>query len=76
MQWCDLSDEESNENKISLTFKYDMAWQNISYGRRYDSSSGHAFIIGGMSGGVIYVVLYSNTFQKCDAADNRREDSK
>ena len=44
-----------------------MGWQNRSSGRRYDSSSGHAFIIGARGKGVVVMVLYSKAFQKCDA---------
>ena len=54
---------------------YDMGWQNRSSGRRYDSSSGHAFIIGERSKGIIGMVLYSKDFQKCDAAEKRGEES-
>ena len=35
------------KNKVKLTVQYDMGWQKRSSVRRYDSSSGHAFIIGG-----------------------------
>ena len=43
--WCALSDEDKKNNKVKLTVQYYMGWQKRSYGRRYDSSSGHAFII-------------------------------
>ena len=50
-----------------------MGWQKISSGRRYYSSSGHAFIIGGISKGIIGIALYSKACQKFDAADKRLE---
>ena len=50
-----------NNNKVKLTVTYDLDWQKISSGRRYDSSSGHAFIIGGRSKGIIGMVLYSRS---------------
>ena len=50
-----------------------MCWQNRSYGRIYDSSDGHDFIIGGISKGIIGIVLYSKACQKFDAADKRLE---
>ena len=62
-----------NNNKVKLTVTYDMGWKNRSSGRKFDSSSGHAFIIGGISKGVIGMVLYSKDFQKCGTADNRVE---
>ena len=38
-----------------------------------ESSSGHAFSIGGRSKGTIGIVLYSKAFRKCDAAEKRGE---
>ena len=40
-----------------------MGWQKRSSGRRYVSYSRHAFIIGGMSKGVIGMVIYSKAFK-------------
>ena len=68
--------QEKNNNKVKLTVTYDMGWQKISSGRRYDSSSGHAFIIGVRSKGIIRMVLYLKAFRKCDAAEKRREDAE
>ena len=59
-----------NNNKVKLTVTYDMGWQKRSYGRIYDSSSGHAFIMGGRSKGIIGIVLYSKACRKCDATEN------
>ena len=58
-EWCAISDKDKNNNKVKLTVTYDMGWQKRSSGRRYDSSSGHAFIIGASSKGIIGMVLYS-----------------
>ena len=63
--WCALSEKGGNNNKVKLTVTYDMGWQKISSGRRYGSSSGHTFIIGGRSKGVIGMVLYSKAWRKC-----------
>ena len=51
---------EKNNNKVKFTVIDDMGWQKISSGKRYDSSSGHALVIGGRSKGVVRMVLYSN----------------
>ena len=51
-----------------------MGWQKRSSGRRYDSSSRHAFIIGERSKGIIRMFLYSKACQNCDAAEKRREE--
>ena len=56
--------------KVKLTVTYNMVWHNISYGRRYESSNGHDFVIGGIYKSVIGVVLYSKALQKCDATYN------
>ena len=60
IDWCNLSDKGKNKNKVKLTVTYDMGQQKKSSGKRYAFSSGHAFIIGGISKGVIGMVLYSN----------------
>ena len=41
-----------------------MEGHNIFYDRRYNSSSGHVFIIGKISEVIIGVVIYSMAFQK------------
>ena len=53
-----------------------MGWQIRSSGRRYDSSSGYAFIIGGRSKGIIGMFLYSKAYRNCDAAENRGEEAE
>ena len=58
VNWYARSDKGKNKNKVKLTVTYDMGWQKRSSGRRYDTSSGHAFIIGGISKGIIGMVLY------------------
>ena len=52
-----------------------MGWQKRLYGKIYDSSSGHDFIIDGISKGVIGMVLYSKAFRKCDAAGKKGEEA-
>ena len=75
VDWCALSDKGKNKNKVKLSITYDMGWQKISYGRRYYSSSRHAFIIGGGSKGVIGMVIYSKACRKCDATEKRGEEA-
>ena len=52
-----------------------MGCQKESYGMIYDSSIGHAFIIGGISKSIIVMVLYSKACQKCDEVDKRVEEA-
>ena len=51
-----------------------MGWQNILSGSRYDSSGGHASIIGGVSKGIIGMVLYCKACQNCDSEDKKAEE--
>ena len=53
-----------------------MGWQKRSSGRRYNSSSGHAFIIGGREKGIIGMVLYSKACRKCDSTEKIGEESE
>ena len=64
MKWCDLLDEVRNKNKVKLTVIYDITWKKRSSGRRYDSSRRHSVIIGGISKGIIGMVLYSKACRK------------
>ena len=73
---CSLSDKGENHNKIKLTVTYAMGWQNRSSSRRYDCSTGHAFIIGGRIKGVLGMVLYSKAFRKRDATEKRGEEAE
>ena len=73
MQWCDLSYKEINKNKVKLTVTYDMGWQKILSGSRYELSRGRAFIIGGISKDISSMVLYSKAYQNCDAVDKREK---
>ena len=67
-EWCAQTDKRKNNNKVKLTVTYDMGWQKRSYRRTYDPSSGHSFIIGARSKGIIGMVLYSKACWKCDAS--------
>ena len=71
-EWCAQTYNDKNNNKVKLTVTYDMGWQKRSSGRRYDYSSGHAFIFRARSKGIIGMFLYSKACRKCDAAEKRR----
>ena len=64
------------KKKVKLTVQYDMGWQKRSYGRRYDYSSGYAFIIGGRKKGIIGMVLYYKACRKCDSAEKKGEEAE
>ena len=75
-EWCAQTDNEKNNNKVKLAVTYNVGWQKRSSGRRYDSSSGHTFIIGARSKGIIGMVFYSNDCRKCNDAETRREEAE
>ena len=49
-----------------------MGWNKRSSGNRYDSNSGHAFIIGALSGKVICMRVYSKTCRICQYANKNQ----
>ena len=53
-----------------------MRWYKRSSGRRYELSSGYAFIIGEISKGIIGMVLYSKACRKFDAAEKTGEEAE
>ena len=57
--------------KIGLTVSYDMGWNKRSSGHRYDSLSGHAFIVGAYTRRIIGCVIFSKTCAICTARNNR-----
>ena len=60
---------------LKITITYDMVFKKRSSGRIYESSSGHAFIISGISKVSIGTVLYSKARQKRNATDKREEEA-
>ena len=46
---CAISDKEINKNNVKLIITYYLGWKMISYGRRYEPSSGNAFIVGSIT---------------------------
>ena len=73
IDWCALSEKGKNKNKVKITVTYDMVWQKRSSGRRYDSYSGHAYIVRGRSKGIIGIVLYSKACRKYDYAEKEEK---
>ena len=53
-----------------------MGWQKRSSGIRYESYIRHVFIIGGIIKTIIRMALYSKACQKCDSAENIREEAE
>ena len=51
--------------KIGLVISYDMGWQKCSTGNIYESLSGHAYIIGVITGKIIGFMVNSKSYSKC-----------
>ena len=57
---------QDNETiQVSLTISFDMGWNKISYGNRYNSLSGHPFIVGCLSGKIIAGTVTTKNCRLC-----------
>ena len=72
--WIFLSGTSSSD--IAIILPSPLLRGHHFSGRRYESSRGHAFIVGRISKRTIGMVLYSKTFQKCDDVDKRGEEAE
>ena len=67
----DPKDETINEKIIELVAGIDMGWQKRSSGKRYDSPSGHMFLVGGYTGKIIRYHACFKFCAKCMMAQKR-----
>ena len=56
---------KTNDTKVGLTLGYDMGWSKRSSGNRYDSLSGHAFLVGGHSRKIVGAKVTSKKCSVC-----------
>jgi len=68
---CVLSGEPFNGLLPAISASMDMGWQKCSSGMRYDSSSGHAFLVGIMTRKPIGMCLKSSFCRICSNHINR-----
>ena len=61
-----------DREKIGLALSYDMEWNQCSSVHRYDSISGHAFIISVYTRRIIGSVVSSKTCSICDARSRKK----
>ena len=54
-------------DEIGLLVSYDMGWQKKSSGKRYDSLSGHGFLVGLLTNQIIGMKVYSKACSICDS---------
>ena len=59
--------------KKLLTCSFDMAWQRRSSGRIYDSLSGHAFLVGGLTKKVVNAVVLCKKCKVCEIAKKQKK---
>ena len=50
---------------------YDMGWSKRSSGNRYDSSSGHSFMVGCLSDKIIAARVTSKGYRKCSSSEKK-----
>ena len=65
-----------NSNKIRLCGAVDMGWQKRSSGRKYDSPSGHMFLVGSETGKVISYTYMSLNCRQCLINRKNKEKNK
>ena len=54
----------SDRDEVGITVSYDMTWQKRSSGRKYDSPSGHSFIVGQHSRCIVMATIFSKVCKK------------
>ena len=57
--------------KVGLDVSYDMGWQKRSSGHKYDSPSGHGFLVGCRTRKVIGHVIYSKWCRICQLSERK-----
>ena len=55
---------------------FDMGWSKRSSGKRYDSQSGHCYLIGKRTGKIIACIVFCKVCRVCQAAEKRNEKPK
>ena len=61
-----IKKDMNERDKVGLTVSYDGAWQKKSSGRKYDSRSGHAFLVGSMTRKIVGCVVFSKNCKQCE----------
>ena len=56
---------QNTNEKVNLTVSFDMGWSKRSSGHRYDSLSGHAFMIGCRSDMIVSAIVTAKECRIC-----------
>ena len=66
-----INKKQGEREKVGLTVSYNIGWNKRSSGNRYDSLSGHAFIIGAYTRRIIGCVIFSKICATCNMRDKK-----
>ena len=64
---------KESDNHTGLTMSYDMGWSKRSSGHRYDSLSGHGFLVGAHSRKIVLAQVTSKYCKLCSSAEAKGE---
>ena len=67
-QFLKWKDKETNPKEVPLTVSFDMGWNKRSSGTKYDSISGHSFLLGSQTKKIINHQCLSKVCSKCEIA--------
>jgi hypothetical protein len=62
--------------RLGLTAAMDGAWQKRSSGHNYNSRTGHNFAVGGFSGLIMALVVFSKHCRMCEVAKRNNKEPK
>lgn len=66
--------KELHASQVPLTVMYDMGWNKRSSGNKYDSISGHGFLLGGNSRKILNYRCMSKCCKKCTIAERMKQE--
>ena len=64
----DWKQNKLQASEVKLTISYDMGWNKRSSGNKYDSMSGHGFVLGGRTKKILQHMVLSKQCSKCSIA--------
>ena len=67
---------KKDRKNVKLTVSFDMGWQKRSSGNRYDSLSGHAFMIGARSRKILMCIVSSKMCATCLEGEDLQVNAK
>ena len=68
--------KELDPSHAQLTLSYDMGWNKRSSGTKYDSTSGHGFVLGSQTKKILQFKVMSKSCSRCSLAAARKVEVK